>query len=272
MATRASTAQQDRSERSRPLTLKLYLQLSRQPLHVLVFLLPLLLLYEYGSFRYLPKQPDGSIETISAFRMLVDFFAWFGIDSRFVLYLPGLALVTVFLIWQLLIRDPWRVRVPVVLLLWIESCLLAVPLLVLSQIVARLEPAAMLVLQEGSPLTGLDNIQRLIISIGAGLYEELLFRMIAIGAMLLVFVDLLRMKRWIGNVAAVVISAALFTLYHHPWAPDGSVDWPQVMFLALSGLYFGVVFLGRGFGVVVAAHAVYDIVVLLLLPVIATSP
>jgi membrane protease YdiL (CAAX protease family) len=271
MATRASTAQLDRSDRARPLTLKSYLQLSRQPLHILVFLLPLLLLYEFGSFRYLPKQPDGSIETISAFRMLVDFFAWFGIDTRFVLYLPGLALVTVFLVWQLLVRDPWRVRIPVVLLLWLESCVLTIPLLVLSQIVARLEPAAVLALQEGSPLTGLSNVQRLIISIGAGLYEELLFRMVAIGAMLLIFVDLFRMKRWVGNAAAVVISAALFTLYHHPWLPDGSVDWPQVMFLALSGTYFGVVFLGRGFGVVVAAHAVYDAVVLLLLPIVASS-
>ena len=65
-------------------------------------------------------------------------------------------------------------------------------------------------------------------------------------------------------VIAVLVSAAAFALYHDP-AGAGSVAWSAMTFYFLAGLFFGGVYVWRGFDIVVAVHALYDIVVLTLL-------
>src|SRR5690606_28441143 len=106
---------------------------------------------------------------------------------------------------------------------------------------------------------------RLTISIGAGLYEELLFRMIAIAALHLVFVDLARLSESMGRVLAVGLSAAAFAVYHDLSSSGGALDPARVLFFLCAGVYFGAIYLWRGFGIVVAVHALYDVLVLVLL-------
>jgi hypothetical protein len=42
----------------------------------------------------------------------------------------------------------------------------------------------------------------------------------------------------------------------------GGIDWRLLAFYCAAGLYFATLFVTRGFGIVVAVHALYDIVVL----------
>ncbi len=62
-----------------------------------------------------------------------------------------------------------------------------------------------------------------------------------------------------------VTSAAAFTIYHPVEAASGGVSIRKVAFYFLAGLYFGGIYVLRGFGIVVAVHALYDIVTVLLL-------
>lgn len=230
-----------------------YASLSTQPLYVLVFLLPLVLFYEAGSAIWLRDASTGARQEIFAHRLMNDFFQLFGAGG---IFLPGVAMIVVLLVWHVLLRDPWKVRWPVLVVMLVESILWTLPLLVLAQMVSAAARAA--------AEAGVDQIAalpwegRAAVAIGAGLYEEMLFRMVAIAGLHFVLVDLLGVKETPGRVTAITLAALAFALYHQ--------DASGFAFYLLAGLYFGGVYVWRGFGIVVAVHAIYDLVALLLAP------
>jgi len=241
-----------------------YLFLSTRPLHILVFLAPLIALYEAGSLLFLTDPQSGLVETIRAYRLMAGFFDAFGVGG---FLLPGVLIVVVLLLWHILVRDKWRIDVPVIPLMLMESAAWALPLLILGQIVVRAmgdDAPAVAAAQAAVPFASLGTPARLTIAIGAGLYEELLFRLVGIAFIHLIAVDVAGMDSKAGGWVAVVVSAIAFSLYHGPVGPAG-VDWPALIFFFLAGMFFGGIYLWRGFGIVVAVHAIYDIVVLTLL-------
>ncbi len=233
-----------------------YADLSRRPLHILAFLSPLILAYEFGSLTYLLDR-NGVGEVVAAQQLIERVFNVFG---AFGLYLPGLALVAVLLVWHALRRDPWTIHPRVLAGMLGESILWTLPLLVLN----GLTTAAVFAQTAFLPHDPWPWQAKLTIALGAGIYEELLFRMIAIAIVHLLVVDVLRQPDRAGRVIAAVASAVLFALYHDPVRAGGFQPGPFVVYF-LSGLYFAGVYLLRGFGTVVAVHALYDVAVLLVL-------
>jgi len=233
-----------------------YFDRSKQPLEILALITPLVVLYEIGLV-YALRRSQGTL-TNGAHETLLQFFANFGVDparlSLPALALPAVALIVVMVIWQILTRKPWSVHLPTVGGMFVESVLFALPLLVLAQLISRaFIPAA------PESITELDTFGRVTMSIGAGLYEELIFRMVVISLLHTVLVDLLRMpERW-GITIAIAISAALFMLYHPHQTPAGAADWRRVIFFLVAGVFFGVLYVLRGFGIAVGAHVFYDI-------------
>lgn len=252
-----------------------YLEHSRRPLHILVFLLPLIAFYEIGSTMYLADAAQGTIETIRAHSILLGFFQEFGVVGRF---LPGIALITVLLAGHFIVRDRWTIRPLVLGGMAIECIVWTIPLIVL---IALVQVAGGSAAGGGTGDVGLGVLPgaaalqstiaempvgaRLTISIGAGLYEELLFRMIGIAAIHLVLVDLFRINDRYGSIIAVLLSAVAFALYHDITTASGHTNLLTATALMLAGVYFGVVFLSRGLAIVVGVHALYDIFVLVIL-------
>jgi len=68
-----------------------------------------------------------------------------------------------------------------------------------------------------------------------------------------------RAQAW-GAAIGVAVSAALFTIYHPLRDAAGAISLQRAAFYLVAGLYFGAVYLLRGFGIVVAVHALYDII------------
>jgi len=236
-----------------------------RPFAILAFLTPLVVLYELGSIRYLVDPRTGVVETIRARRMLSTFFEAFGVVG---IFLPGLALLTILFAWQVASRQRWRVTPRVLLGMAVEGAVWTVPLLVASVVVpemvrSNLSMPGGIPLDAGNGLQSLSPGARLTISIGAGLYEELIFRLILIAATHALLVDVFGLRDTLGKGIAVVGSAVAFALYH-----DVSLvtrDAPRAAFYFVAGLYFGGLYLLRGFGIVVGAHALYDTMVLLVL-------
>ena len=234
-----------------------YAELSKRPLHVLAFLAPLLVLYEFGSL-FLMSQGDGVGVQLRAPQVMGRVFESLGVAS---VHLPAIALVVVLLAWHLLKSHPWRIRPGVLLRMAGESLVWTVPLLALS--VVLFSPTALAARESGS-LWDLPWFSRLIISIGAGLYEEMLFRLILITLLHALLVDLLGMKDLWGKAIAVVASAFAFAAIHEP--VEGPDAWRLRTYYFLTGIYFGVLFAQRGLGIAVGAHALYDAIVLLAPP------
>jgi len=214
------------------------------PLPTLVFLLPLILLYEAGSAIWLTDPATGGLhETIRAHRLFSRLFEAFGVGGAM---LPGVALIAVLLVWQVISKRPWRLRPATIGLMALESAAWTLPLLVFGQMVW---------------LAGADAVAdrplgaRLTIAVGAGLYEEALFRMVAIAALHFLLVDLIQLSQRVGLWASVALAALAFAVYHDDWSA-------RFVFLSLAGGYFGAIYVTRGLGIVVGAHALYDIIVL----------
>lgn len=244
-----------------------YWRLSMAPLHVLVFLLPLIAVYEVGSFYYL-QDATGVMRTVGARNLLVRFFDVFGATT---FHLPAVTLVVVLLIWHVLNRDPWKIHPGVLVGMALESSVLVLPLLVLGLIMdshsdrGHLAAAAL----QNAPidLRAAPWQERLTLSIGAGLYEELVFRLVMITGIHLLLADVLRMPKRTSAIVACLVSAVAFALYHDVSLAGlrSGTDIKTFLFLTTAGVYFAGLFLARGFGIVVATHALYDIIVLVVI-------
>ncbi|MBK7405493.1 MAG: CPBP family intramembrane metalloprotease [Phycisphaerales bacterium] len=240
-----------------------YLQISQRPLHILLFLAPFLAAYEIGAVVYL-SGPGGQARTIAAWGMLARFFEAFGAAG---LHLPAALLVTVLLVRHVLRRDPWTIEPLTLIGMAMEACLWTIPLTIVAMLLAGQQSPAPAVIQtpDAGGILSLPWQARLTISSGAGLYEELLFRMIGIAACHALLVDVLKLPNRAGAVLSVVIPAVAFALYHRLPAGGGADYWTAATFYALSGVFFGAIYLTRGFGIVVATHALYDVLALVVI-------
>ncbi|MBU3729756.1 MAG: CPBP family intramembrane metalloprotease, partial [Phycisphaerales bacterium] len=193
-----------------------------------------------------------------------------------VMALPAVAVLVVLVTWQLLSRRPWSLHLPTVGLMAVESALAALPLAVFAQAIARSgaawESMGAFAWAQASPAAAvagpeaLGALGKVSLAIGAGIYEELIFRMALISLLHTLFVDAMRIgERW-GIGISIAISAALFAAYHPLGAAGGGIDWSRATFFAGAGAYFGVLYVMRGFGIAVGAHAAYDLLAVVALP------
>lgn len=246
-----------------------YWECSQQPLQALIFLLPMIVLYELG-LRFFGTDPyQGDSHDIRARLWLFDFFDWFGINA---FYLPSLIVVVVLLAWHVARREPWRIHAGLYGWMWFESLAIAVPLYVFVQVLFRGPAGHSTPTQAYGMLAGggiacaggfeLGWQAKLIFSVGAGIYEELLFRLISLAVLHMLLVDVLALPHRIGAVCAVVLSSLFFAGYHFA----GVEEFEPGLFLYYTGagMYLAGLYLVRGFGIVVAAHALFDILIVLL--------
>jgi membrane protease YdiL (CAAX protease family) len=228
---------------------------------MLAFLAPLVVAYEAG-LAWILRTEQGVL-TNKAHETLLIFFESMGVPAAGGLYLGGLVIVVVLLVWHVLNRDAWRIDLKTAGLMACESLLLAMPLLALGILVQRHLPA--MVAAGVVELDRLDIWSKMAISVGAGLYEELMFRMMLIAIAHTLLVDLGRLPNAWGIAIAIALSAVAFAVYHPLRGPDGTLVAGRLVFYLLAGVYFGAVYVLRGFGIVVAVHALYDIITVSLL-------
>lgn len=222
-----------------------YFAWSRDPAVGLFAVMPLWLLYEGLRLLLTPNERNG------AESLMAETLHMLGPAAPDVLRL--LMLVVVLLAaWSIRRRQvPWA-RVALVAAL--EGTFYGLLLGPLASVMA--ESTRLMLVPSGRLVADLVG------SLGAGLFEEAVFRLFLLSLLGLLFMRLCQTfacPRVVGVVAAVVASAALFSWFHHvgpgaqPFAPGVFV------FRAMAGLLLGTLFVLRGFGVCVYTHVMYDV-------------
>ena len=236
---------------------------SRGPLASLVFVLPLLAVYEVGVLSLGPRAiRNGADDWLRQLLDLIGFGQYF--------LLPVLT-ICLLLAWQHTTRQPWRFNTSVLWGMAVESIVLAVMLRIILQLQNSLLHTLAEPTGEGSPPVGVlmsvaGSWRELVGFLGAGVYEELLFRLILLSLLVWTARRLGAAPRP-ATVAAVLITSLIFAAAHYvgPYGePVKWLDhefWHSLLFRFLAGIFFGVLFVYRGFGITAGAHAGYDILV-----------
>ncbi len=248
-----------------------YFAATRHPLACLLFLVPLLAAYEIGVVTLSADQP-GSLRN-GADVWLRWCLERYGITQ---LWAAPLLVVGLFAVRSLLqTNDRPRGYFRLYFKMLLESALYAFLLWALSRNFLRLLDHAGVVLNQPSPDgVSVTPTAQILTYIGAGIYEEVIFRLGLFSIVCLVLRFMWVPSIVAGPVAAVAC-AVLFAAAHHI-GPYG--EWPinstVFLFRVIAGILFTMIYVFRGFGIAVGAHAGYDILVGVSLPapVAASAP
>ena len=239
-----------------------YITATTRPLNCLVFLLPIIVLHQIGNLVFALQAPGGEPLINAAFGILRGILSLVGPVG---IYLPGLALVITLLIWHFAQGYPWQVRARTILGMAIESFLFAWPVLVLGFILKSAVPAAATVAASNTPPAAETLAGQTVLMIGAGIYEELLFRLALISLITFLLTKVGSLAKEYALLFAAIASALLFGAYHFYYGLETvPFDWPRFAFYFLAGVYFTGLYVLRGFGITVGSHVAYNLIVLFL--------
>lgn len=208
-----------------------------RPLDALVFLLPMIIFYEVMA--------AGRPERLIAFQWMWNFLEMFG---RVSLWAPGLAVIIILITTHAASGEQWRVHWRHVGYMYVEAIALALPLLLMSWLIPLAAGAG-----------GGSLLEQLALWVGAGIYEELIFRLILISLVVIIGVDVIKLPLKPVAIAAVCLSALAFAAHHHH--PIGSEPFhvKSFVFRSLAGAYLATVFWYRGYGSAAGCHAAYNV-------------
>jgi len=235
---------------------------SRRPLASLVFIAPLLVVYEVGVLVLGPQAARNGADVW--LRQLLEFL---GFGQYFLL---PLLTVSILLGWHYMTRQPWDVSPGVLSGMTIECIFLAVVLRLILQLQGELLQA-ITAPAEAPPATAIlldlaDRFRGLVGFLGAGVYEELLFRLMLLSGVVWIVRKCGGAPRR-SLAAAVVATSFIFAVAHYvgpygePVHLGASSFWFSFVFRFVAGIFFGALFVCRGFGIAAGAHAGYDILV-----------
>ena len=225
--------------------------MTRTALYGFVSVLPLLVLYE--ALILLANRGQAAQVRISAEIWLKRLIPSFGLSAMHVLAAVVLVIGVVIFLRERKKAIPLRPRY----IGWMlaESTVYAV---VLAFLVAGVVGMLFAAAPPGQPAPGL--LAQLALSLGAGLYEELFFRVLLVGGLYLGLKRLLPRPLY-AYVVAAVVGALLFSFVHYVGVYGDAFTLASFTFRFLFGLALNGVFLVRGFGVAAWTHALYDVMV-----------
>ncbi len=241
---------------SAPAEDELYWDASKRPLASLMFVAPLLVFYEAGVILLGPEAVRNGAEM-----WLRELLGRVGFGQYFIL--PS-ATVCLLLGHHYLTRTRWYVPSRVLWGMLVESLALAICLRLLLSLQSVLFEAVTIALQP-APAALLSDEARTTLTmavayVGAGVYEELVFRLILLNGLRLLAQQAglqTTAAAWLGAIGSSLIFSAA-----HYVGPYGE---PLLLFTFLfrfvAGMFFALLYCWRGFGIAAGAHAAYDLLV-----------
>ncbi len=230
----------------------------RNLLTSLVLVFPLFLVYQIGVLFTLPVLNGADFLTVFLFRNL-------GLSTGS--YLAYTFAVTVgFAIAVAVLRHKQRFDPKLIVPVLVESAIYALTMgsLIVFVMTRALGISPQLAGGGGGFVAQQGFGTRIVMSLGAGVYEETVFRLGILSGLVVLFDRVFGLRRWIAFVMALLLSAVLFSAMHHIPPYGDPLHAGIFTFRVLAGLCFGLLFWYRGFAIAVYTHALYDLYVFLL--------
>ena len=224
---------------------------TRSSFYSFLFTIPLFFIYEVGIL-FLSKDDILVVRNGADFlmRSILESFGIFGLYGLGAIFLIGFIITYIYFFND---KSNKSIRADYLFIMIFESVCWA---LILYFLLSKF----MLVLM--NPI-GKTITQQVTLAVGAGIYEEFLFRVMLISGLtgIIGFVFLWREK--VRKAAALIIAAGIFSAFH--FVGDYGDYFSMELFLLrfFAGIVLGVLYIARGFGITAYAHSIYDLIVLI---------
>jgi CAAX prenyl protease-like protein len=237
-----------------------YWRAARAPRYSLTFAFPLLVAYEALAFTLSHDSLAGVRNGADV--LLKSVFVMLGGRNGLLAFGALLVGTGVVLVW----RDRRRsgpIEARVFLGMAVESVLYALVFgLVtgtLTGLLLRRLGTAALAAGAGAAQERIGLTTQLMISLGAGIYEELLFRVLLVGVLAGVARRLFGWRPWAAGIFATVVGALIFSAFHYVGPYGDRLELGSFTFRTIAGVLFSGLYLLRGFGITAWTHALYDV-------------
>lgn len=220
-----------------------YFESSRQPWPALIWVAPLVVAYEWrcGPLAGVSASP----EALMAPTVLREWLSVAGVAGRL---LPGVLVVAILAGWHVAMKGRWAVRPVTLAGMGGESLLWAAVLAASATLWFGYDPVLPTVRPE------------IVLScIGAGVYEELLFRLIGLTAAVALLQDAAGLGRTTAVGVGIGVTAFMFALYHQ--LGQETIALPLFVFHSFAGIVLGLLMHIRGFGITALSHVIYNVMV-----------
>ena len=228
----------------------LYFKDTKSPFYGFIFTIPLFLIYELGIIL-------NSNESIISMRngadvLLRQILSFFGLNG---IYWLGLVFFVAYLITFFFHKSKMKqneINNIYLFIMIIESlCWAHLIYLFMSNIhILLMNP------------TGSIILQKVTLAIGAGIYEEFLFRVMLILLLSQIIKFIFKWSLNFSRVVAMIISAGIFSSFHFLGEYGDYFSFNIFMIRFFAGIFLGMVYFSRGFGIVAWSHSIYDLIVL----------
>ena len=227
-----------------------YLTVSKSPLYSFIFTLPLFLLYEVGIFLISSRDIDQLRNGADVLmRQVLESFGIYGMYGFGGTFLIGFLIA--------FIRQKKNLRTSEIesrflLIMFFESIVWATLLVIM-----------MIKIPTFLSLSNEDHlIQQVVLAIGAGIYEEFVFRVLLISGLAVLFGLIFNWGEFGKTFLSVIISSAIFSIFHFFGSYGDTFSFPLFFVRFFAGIFLAMIYIFRGFGITAYAHSIYDLFVL----------
>jgi len=226
-----------------------YFKQSKSPFYSFIFILPLFLIYEFGisaiSSKDLPTIRNG------ADVLLRRILATVGIGGVY-----GMALMLLFgiVIAYFINKGKFkelRIRSNYFLIMIFES-------IIWSMVLFAILFKGQLLLAKG---TAKLLLQQIVLSIGSGIFEEFVFRVVLVSGLALIIGLFIKKRYWYKMLISIVIAAVIFSAFHFIGEYADTPITSLFLLRFVAGLILGYIYILRGFGIAAYSHSFYNLIV-----------
>lgn len=233
--------------------LKAYWRQSRSPFYSLLFAIPMLITYELMIFSF-------NHSDIIGLRNGADilFRQFFGLFNVYGFYLVGFLVLSALLIayyFHSRQEGDHHFRFQFFILMLLESIIFALIMFVFVQKIG-----SVLLANGIAP----NKKEMVVLALGAGVYEEFIFRVVLISGFTFFLRDVLRLHSITSTIIAMVAAALIFSLFHYMGSLGDVFEIKSFLIRFAAGLFLSLLYVLRGYGITAYTHTFYDFLVILL--------
>jgi len=242
-----------------------YFDISRAPRYSVVFALPLLLAYEALAAALAGPRSASQVRNGADVLLKEAFIAVAGRNGPLI-FIAAVIGIGIWFVARDIKRSGQGVRPVVFGAMLAESIALAAIFgIVIGTITLKLLGSLhmLAIAGPGGPIASMSWATRLMLSLGAWLYEELLFRVLLVSALAAGARTLFGFGTKGAGVFATLVGAFIFSAFHYIGPFGDPFRLTSFTFRAISGVAFSALYLLRGLGITAWTHSLYDAFLLL---------